>query len=60
MEKIKELLKDKPLWVKAIIIAAIAIIVFFTQACSLKADKVYFENPNLEFGKKNSVWARNN
>lgn len=59
MEKLKELLKDKPLWIKAIIIAAIAIIVFFTQACSLKADKIYFENPNLELGKK-SVWVRNN
>lgn len=55
MEKIKDLLKGKPIYVKILILIAFGILVYFTSGCSLKADKVYLENPDVQFGTKRSL-----
>lgn len=52
MDKLKQFLHGKPFWVKILIILALGIIVYFNSGCSLKADKIYFENPDLQIGKK--------
>lgn len=55
MEKLKEFLKGKPIWVKIVILISIGILVYFSSGCSLKADKVYFENPDMQLGIKRSL-----
>lgn len=55
MEKIKDLLKGKPIYVKVLILIALGILIYFTSGCSLKADKVYLENPDVQFGTKRSL-----
>lgn len=55
MEKIKDLLKNKPVWVRLLILIALGILVYFSSGCSLKADKIYLENPDVQFGTKRSL-----
>lgn len=51
MDKIKDLLKGKPYWVKILILIALGVIIFFTQGCALKADEFYIKNPDFSFNK---------
>lgn len=57
MNNLKEFLKDKPTYIKIIILICVGVIIFFSSGCSLKADKLYFENPDFAIGKRsNALW----
>lgn len=47
MDKIKDLLKGKPYWVKVLLLIALGVIIFFTQGCAFKADEFYIKNPDF-------------
>lgn len=51
MDKLKEFLKDKPIWVQIIILICCGILVYFASGCSLKADAIHFENFDGQIGK---------
>lgn len=52
MDKLKEFLNGKPIWIKVIILVCIGILIYFSSGCALKADKVYFENLDTDLFKK--------
>lgn len=58
MEKIKDLLKGKPIYVKILILIALGILVYFSSGCGFRADKVYLENPDVQFGKRSLLWTQ--
>lgn len=59
MEKLIKFLNGRPVHVKVLVLIALCILVYFISGCGFKADKVYFENPDLNFGKdRSSLWMR--
>lgn len=51
MDKLRDFLSGKPIWIKIIILVCIGVLVYFSSGCSLKADKVYFENLDTNLSK---------
>lgn len=51
MDKLKDFLSGKPIWIKIIILVCIGVLIYFSSGCSLKADKVYFENLDTNLSK---------
>lgn len=51
MDKLKDFLSGKPIWVKIVILICIGALVYFSSGCSLKADKVYLENLDTNLSK---------
>lgn len=51
MDKLKDFLSGKPIWIKVVILFCIGVLIYFSSGCSLKADKVYFENLDTNLSK---------
>lgn len=51
MDKLKDFLSGKPIWIKIVILVCIGVLVYFSSGCSLKADKVYLENLDTNLSK---------
>lgn len=55
MDKIKDLLKGKPVYVKVILLIALGIIIYFTQGCAFKADEVFIKQPDFSISSSSKV-----
>ena len=58
MDKLKDFLSGKPIWIKIAILICIGVLVYFSSPCSLKADKFYvthWKTSILNYHKKKSI-----